>query len=279
MKAYHEKRHYGRDLPMNVMKLHNFSFLAHWHNDVELIYVKEGEIRVGINSENWLLKAGDLAVCSSGDIHYYDGRDLESEIILVIFNPRLIGSPSGWPGDVHLVSPVIANAEEPGDESPGVLTAQAAILMERMLVEMIAKPKYYDTLLVGLLYELSGLILRYAPHEPLDLSKNRRLGSGRQAMREVLDYLEAQCFRSITLEEAARQAHMSVYHFSRTFKNTTGMSLTAYLNSIRIDKAEELIRTTEMTILDIALDCGFTNVRTFNRAFRQFRGRAPSSLR
>lgn len=98
-------------------------------------------------------------------------------------------------------------------------------------------------------------------------------------MREVLDYLEAQCFRPITLEEAARQAHMSVYHFSRTFKSTTGMSLTAYLNSIRIDKAEELIRTTELTMLDIALECGFTNVRTFNRAFRQFRGRAPSSLR
>lgn len=162
MKAYHEKRHYGSDLPISVLQLHNFSFLAHWHNDVELIYVKKGEIRVGINSENWLLKAGDLAVCSSGDIHYYDGRDLESEIILVIFNPRLIGSPSGWPGDVHLVSPVITNAEEPGG-SREKLTAQAAILIERMLSEMIEKPKYYDTLLVGLLYELSGLILRFAP--------------------------------------------------------------------------------------------------------------------
>lgn len=278
MKAYHEKRHYGSDLPISVLQLHNFSFLAHWHNDVELIYVKKGEIRVGINSENWLLKAGDLAVCSSGDIHYYDGRDLESEIILVIFNPRLIGSPSGWPGDVHLVSPVITNAEEPGGPREK-LTAQAAILIERMLAEMIEKPKYYDTLLVGLLYELGGLILRFAPTEPIDPHKNKRLGSGRQAMREVLDYLEAQCFRPIPLEEAARQAHMSVYHFSRTFKSTTGMSLTAYLNSIRIDKAEELIRTTELTMLDIALECGFTNVRTFNRAFRQFRGRAPSSLR
>ncbi|GIO45144.1 helix-turn-helix domain-containing protein [Paenibacillus apis] len=278
MKAYHEKRHYGSDLPISVLQLHDFSFLAHWHNDVELIYVKKGEIRVGINSENWLLKAGDLAVCSSGDIHYYDGRGLESEIILVIFNPRLIGSPSGWPGDVHLVSPVITNAEEPGG-SREKLTAQAAILIERMLAEMIEKPKYYDTLLVGLLYELGGLILRFAPTEPIDPQKNRRLGSGRQAMREVLDYLEAQSFRPIPLEEAARQAHMSVYHFSRTFKSTTGMSLTAYLNRIRIDKAEELIRTTELTMLDIALECGFTNVRTFNRAFRQFRGRAPSSLR
>lgn len=277
MKAYHEKRYYGSELPISVMQLHNFSFLAHWHNDVEIIYVKQGEIRVGINSESWLLKKGDLAVCSSGDIHYYDGRDMNSEIILVIFNPRLIGSPSGWPGDVRLVSPVIMNTKAT-DEARGMLTAEAAILIERMLTEMNEKPHYYETLTLGLLYELSGLILRWAPNEPIDLRKGR-LGSGRQAMREVLDYLEAECYRPITLEEAAQHAHMSLYHFSRTFKSTTGMSLTAYLNSIRIDKAEELIRTTGLTMLDIALECGFGNVRTFNRAFRQFRGRAPSSLR
>lgn len=277
MKAYHERRHYGSELPISVMQLHNFSFLAHWHNDVEIIYVKQGEIRVGINSESWLLKKGDLAVCSSGDIHYYDGRDMNSEIILVIFNPRLIGSPSGWPGDVRLVSPVIMNTKAT-DEARGMLTAEAATLIERMLTEMNEKPPYYETLTLGLLYELSGLILRWAPNEPIDLRKGR-LGSGRQAMREVLDYLEAECYRPITLEEAAQHVHMSLYHFSRTFKSTTGMSLTAYLNSIRIDKAEELIRTTGLTMLDIALECGFGNVRTFNRAFRQFRGRAPSSLR
>lgn len=278
MKAYHEQRHYGSSLPINVMQLYNFSFLAHWHNDVELIYVKEGEIRVGINSETRLLKAGDLALCSSGDIHFYDSRDLNSVIILVIFNPRLIGSPGGWPGDVRLLSPIIGNANEAGTEGEA-LVAKTALLIERMLKEADEQQKYYDTLLLGLLYELSGLILRSAPSEPLDRRKDKRLGGGRQAMREALDYLESHCFGPVTLEEAARQAHMSVYHFSRTFKSTTGMSLTSYVNSIRVDKAEELIRTTELTMLDIALECGFTNVRTFNRAFRQFRGKSPSSLR
>lgn len=278
MKAYHEQRHYGGSLPISAMQLHNFSFLAHWHNDVELIYITQGRVRVGINSESWLLQAGDMAICCSGDIHYYDSRGLESAMLLVIFNPRMIGAPGGWPDHLRLLSPYVGNAGHP-EQGGGWLARQAAALMQQMLQEEQDKPAHYGTIMLGLLHQLNGLILRHAPSEPLTHPQSKRFSGSRQAMREALDYLEEHWSRPVTLEEAARQAHMSVYHFSRTFKSTTGMSLTSYLNSIRVDRAEELIRSSDQTMLDIALECGFTNVRTFNRAFRQFRGCAPSSLR
>ncbi|MNE93692.1 HTH-type transcriptional regulator YesS [compost metagenome] len=57
------------------------------------------------------------------------------------------------------------------------------------------------------------------------------------------------------------------------------MSFISYLNHIRVNKAEEMLLNTDKSIIDIALDCGFTNVRTFNRVFKQFRHNTPSSLR
>lgn len=278
MKAYHEQRYYGGNLRISTMQLQDLSFLAHWHQDVELIYVITGSVQVGINSESWLLQAGDMAICSSGDIHYYDSTGLESSMLLVIFNPQTIGAPGGWPGHLRLLSPYVGNAGRP-DTDGGHLANKAAELMHELLREERDKSAHYETIMLGLLYQLSGLILRHVPSEPLTLPQSHRFSGSRQAMREALDYLEEHWSRPITLEEAARQAHMSVYHFSRTFKHTTGMSLPSYLNSIRVDRAEELIRTSDQTMLDIALECGFTNVRTFNRAFRQLRGCAPSSLR
>ncbi|WP_018750251.1 AraC family transcriptional regulator [Paenibacillus sanguinis] len=278
MKAYHEQRYYEGGLPISTMQLHDFSFLAHWHQDVELIYITTGRVRVGINSESWLLQAGDLAICSSGDIHYYDSSGQESAMLLVIFNPKTIGAPGGWPDHLRLLSPYVGNAGHP-DTNGGWLANQAAELMHQMHQEERDKSAHYQNIMLGLLYQLNGLILRHVPSEPLTSLQGHRFSGSRQAMREALDYLEKHWSRPITLEEAARQAHMSVYHFSRTFKSTTGMSLPSYLNSIRVDRAEELIRTSDQTMLDIALECGFTNVRTFNRAFRQLRGCAPSSLR
>ncbi|MNV62684.1 Exoenzyme S synthesis regulatory protein ExsA [compost metagenome] len=83
----------------------------------------------------------------------------------------------------------------------------------------------------------------------------------------------------ITLADAARQANMSLFYFSRFFKSLSGMSYIAYLSNIRVNQAEQLLLTTDKSILDIALECGFTNIRTFNRVFKQIKQRTPSELR
>ncbi|MEO3948056.1 AraC family transcriptional regulator [Gorillibacterium sp. CAU 1737] len=279
MKAYHEHRSYSSPLPLSTIRLRNFVFLAHWHNDVELIYVTEGSIRIGINAETRILQAGDLAVCSSGDIHYYDSQGMDSELVLIIFNPRLIGFPGGWPKDVRITSPFLEAAGQPPDSPAGELSATAAKLFPRIRQESAEMPPHYEMIVTGLLHELCGTLLRHVASEPLDPRREKRLGTSRKAMQHALDYLDTHYNSSITLEDLARQANMSVFHFSRFFKSTTGMSCLSYLNNIRVNKAEEMILATDKTILEIALECGFTNVRTFNRVFRQFRDCAPSSLR
>lgn len=279
MKVFHENIPYASDsaFPVRANLIRNITFLAHWHTDLELMIVMEGEIRMGINSESRLLRKGDMAVCSSGDIHFYESRDCESTILLLIFHPQIIGCPAGWPKDVRLGSPFLIAADGEADE-PG-LPASLAPLMERIYQELHEKKPCYDQLVTGMLYELCGLILRLVRLEPADLTRDRRRMTNMKIMQEVLDYLEAGYMNSITLEDAARQARMSLFHFSRFFKSVSGMSFTAYLNNIRVHEAEKRIVASEKPIIDIALECGFTNVRTFNRVFKQITGHPPTALR
>ncbi|KAA9005401.1 AraC family transcriptional regulator [Paenibacillus spiritus] len=279
MKAYHENRSYNSTLPFTPMLLRNFSFLAHWHNDLEFMYVAEGSIRAGVNSESRLLRQGDMAISCSGDIHYYDSRGLESTILIIVFNPRLIGYPGGWPQEVRLSSPFVESSGKPPESPEALLSAAAHDRITRMKLEAEERPPHYELLITGLLYELCGLILRSIGSKPAEPGRDRRLGTGLTAMQGALDYLEKHYSAPVTLDEAAREAGMSRFHFSRFFKNATGLSFVSYLNHIRVNKAEELILHTNRTLTDIALECGFTNVRTFNRVFRQFRGQTPSSLR
>ncbi|AIQ45697.1 hypothetical protein R70723_07200 [Paenibacillus sp. FSL R7-0273] len=279
MKAFHENRMYPSHLPFSSWQVRNIHFLAHWHTDLEFVYVREGSIRVGINLESRVLHKGDMAFCSSGDIHYYDSTDRESVIQLVIFNPQLISSPGGWPKEVRLIDPFICT----GGVDQAVLANSGMADIPRLMLqlerELNGELPHYEQVITGQLNELCGLLLRHLPSEPADQKKDLRRMSSMKVMQNVLDYLEDHYAEVITLEDAARRAEMSLFYFSRFFKSTTGMSYISYLNHIRVNKAEEMLLNSDKPIIDIALDCGFTNVRTFNRVFKQFRNNTPSSYR
>lgn len=277
--AYYENRMYPTQLPFSSFIVHNFNFLAHWHHDLELVYVSEGSIRMGINAESRVLHKGDIAICTSGDIHYYDSRNQDSTILILIFNPQLIGCTAGWPQDIRIITPFINGSGQMKELPAGHLPERASELMIRLNEEYYAGLPHYDMYITGMLYELCGMILRHLHCEPAGHKNDRGRLSNIKMIQGVLDYIECNYSNEMTLEDAASLAKMSTFHFSRLFKGITGMSFLSYLNNIRINKAEEMIQTTSKTIIDIALECGFTNVRTFNRVFKQSRNRVPTSLR
>ncbi|MEK3837215.1 AraC family transcriptional regulator [Paenibacillus sp. FSL R7-0128] len=277
MRAFHENRTYQSAFPFTAFVSHNIDFLAHWHNDLEIVYVLEGSIRMGINSETRLLNSGDLAVCSSGDIHYYDSKNSQSKLLMIIFNPSLIGFPAGWPLNMRLTSPFLEQHPSGPDEAR--IRGRLPAIMQELLQEHLQKPPHHEQLMTGLLHELCALILRQLPLDIVNPHKDKRRITNMKIMQEVLEYLDVHYMHPITLADAARHANMSLFYFSRFFKSISGMSYVAYLNSIRVNQAERLLLNTDKSILDIALECGFTNIRTFNRVFKQVKQRTPSELR
>ena len=78
---------------------------------------------------------------------------------------------------------------------------------------------------------------------------------------------------------AAAQIDLSENHFMRFFKQTLGVSFVTYLRNYRLTKAEEMLYTTDASILDIAQDSGFQNVSYFIREFRNKYGETPLKYR
>jgi hypothetical protein len=97
MKAYYENRTYDSEIPVSASISENMDFVAHWHTDIEMIYVCEGRIGVGINSECRILQKGEFAICGSNDIHYYDSNGMSSTFMMVIFRPEILSTFKYWP--------------------------------------------------------------------------------------------------------------------------------------------------------------------------------------
>ena len=92
-------------------------------------------------------------------------------------------------------------------------------------------------------------------------------------------YIESHFSEPITLSELARLENYNPTYFNSWFKEQTGTTPGEYLAELRIKKAEELLINTKYQILDIALQCGYTNASAFTRAFRMRTGLSPQKYR
>lgn len=279
MRAFYESRSYNPDIPVSVFKAVGMNFLAHWHTDVELVFVCDGHIRIGVNKDSRLLGKGDMAVFSSGDIHYYESSGMESTIIVVVFRPEIIGFSRGWPHNVRFETPFMEQSLMNRLKLDKSVLISVESAFQSLLSETALKREQYQMLIKSALYELCGTFMRYLPVFPIDTNKvNKRL-SGLKLMQGVLDYIENNYTREITLGDAAGQAGLSVFHFSRLFKDMSGMNFKTFLNNVRISRAESLLKDSDLPVIDVAFESGFNSIRTFNRVFKAVKGCTPSGLR
>ncbi len=92
-------------------------------------------------------------------------------------------------------------------------------------------------------------------------------------------YADEKFCENITLRELAATYHMNEKYIGRLFSKEMGVSFTEYCNSLRLQKAEELLRLEDVKIIDVSLDCGFNNVSYFNRIFKKKHGVSPSEYK
>ncbi|MEC4804968.1 MAG: AraC family transcriptional regulator [Jaaginema sp. PMC 1079.18] len=98
-------------------------------------------------------------------------------------------------------------------------------------------------------------------------------------LQTVFDYIEAHLEQNLKLETLAQLLDMSQFHFSRLFKQSVGLAPYQYLTQQRVERAKQLLKQTDQSIIDIALECGFNSHSHLSKRFRQLTGMTPKVYR
>ncbi len=104
-------------------------------------------------------------------------------------------------------------------------------------------------------------------------------GLSKCVLKAAIDYVGDNLAKDLRLSEIAGAAHMSPYHFSRLFKESTGLTPHQYVIERRVHRAKELLGGSTLPIAEIALLCGFANQSHLNRHFKRAFGVNPKALR
>ncbi|MBN4069941.1 helix-turn-helix transcriptional regulator [bacterium AH-315-G05] len=145
--------------------------------------------------------------------------------------------------------------------------------------EFSSKLPEYELMVKVKLLNLLVLLIRhfnYVQDNPETSSRNRQ---ELLHINKVIDYIDQNYTQGIRLEELANLVFMNPSYFSTFFKKYNGISPTEYIARKRVYRAIEYLKSTNKTVLDIAITCGFNNTSSFNKVFKKITGKTPSDYR
>lgn len=244
----------------------------HWHMEHELILVLQGVLRLSVEGEAFELALGDCMLIADGAIH---GGTPEGCIYecLVFDLERFLAGTTTCGQRVALLTEGEARLE--GKFPAGT---QAAAIVSQLFQAMETERPGYELTTMGLLWQLWGELLGQRllgaaePGPPRDIRRA-------QAVKNVLRRIRSSYGQPLTLEDLAAEAALEPKYFCRVFRQITGRTPINYLNYYRVECAAELLCTTQGSITDIALECGFGDVSYFSRMFRRYKGQTPGQYR
>lgn len=240
--------------------------MMHYHHTFELYYLYRGEREYFIGDEFYKVTEGDVVFIPQRLLHRTAGRDVQrflvyfSEAFLArFFTPELM---EGLPLDKPFVF-------RP-DEEMGALINEELELMLRSFREGSAPQN--EALLVTSLARLLLSLKEARNHYVPEFYTDRRIG-------QIVRYINEHYFEIEDIEQVAERFYISKYHLCRIFNKNLGLPLVAYLNTIKIRAATELIQNEKLSLTDIATRCGFNSSSYFCKVFKNEKGVSPAAYR
>lgn len=256
--------------------------------DYELLYVKEGKLRVtlaegecdGVPGDLFLFKPGQrhaIAVTSEVPVRqphvHFDLTYLpDSPDVKVSFKPIEEMTPT----ELAMIREDVCSA--PPFELPTRFRLRNPLVFENMLLDLIREFRG------GLPYARAaakGAFIRLWVHLLREhaWSLNPHLHSNWERLTKVKQMIDHRPEQNVTLAALADAAGLSPYYFLRAFSQTFGLSPVKYVQTVRIGKAREMIQFTSLPLTEIAERVGFRSIHAFSRAFKRIDGVAPSFYR
>jgi len=279
-KPWCERESFDPDFPFYLIdeKFGNYPF--HWHKYLEILYMVTGKLDVFINGETYSCHEGDIIIVNSDMIHGYFNVSQDTCVIKFKFGTELF--------DQLLVDIMDSRNESLIFNRKSLITQMQDKDVHKKMVKLIYKLRreYYDKIegyrlaIKKILYDLALLILREIPVKQNFTKTNNIVNPNFSALERVFSFIyEHYDDPKITLDNASDAACQSKFHFSRFFRERTGMTFHTYLSRLRVNRVQELLCKTNLAITEIAYNCGFTSLKTFNRVFKKYTGVSPSSFR
>ncbi len=250
----------------------------HYHDEIELLAIINGEKRVWVDEKEYLLSKGDVAFINSRVPHRTEDLPPNISTVLLQFRPDTF-QPE--PVESRALRHLARFVDSAGDNPIRIFRCRNGEeelfrYMMQIKEEYESKKASYESYLQGCIYLILGFLYRQGM---LCDAEQRFHNNAVEKVMPALVFVDDHYAEDVSLNCLSELCGLSEGYFCRQFKAATGSTLVEYLNFVRIYNAEKLLTRTNRPILDISMEVGFSSVSYFNRMFRRFKSCSPNSYR
>jgi AraC-like DNA-binding protein len=230
-------------------QLYTIKATPHFHRNIEFLFITRGTQRVNVDGEFLNINEGEILFVDSYQPHSYDDCDAEAYILVL---SSTYFEPFHWFYDKKVFPQIMTDKEKNKD---------VFAFVQNWYEQHIKDTEHYEIFIKC--NELFHLITqKYEIKEPV-ISKQNELVIA--ALKYIKDHY---CEDDLTLKSCSDAIGYSKEYVSKQFNNVMGTSFKGYVNSLRIQKFQELEQTKKGTKQELAVMCGFKSVATFYRALK-----------
>lgn len=240
---------------------------THFHQDIEILYIVEGETAVK-EGETYRLGKDDIAVINSNQPHAYSSaRNTIAFRILIPY--RIFRKLIREEYFIFCCNSVLYTSRDDRD---------LRILIETLLLQYLNMEHADLSEIASLLFQIiHKLTADYRmDKDSLKIYLKERMS---EKIDRILNYINHYYCEPLSLTDVAAHFQVSETYLSRYFKKKTGQNFINYLNEVRIENAALELRGTDASITNIAMDSGFSTPSVLNRYFKKKYGITPSEYR
>lgn len=249
---FYELKHFGLSEYFCKEYGNNFSFPVHLHQAFEFITILSGEMEIVVDKKLYILKKGESLLIFPNQLHSMNS--ISSEHMLCIFSPELVKAYSS-----KLTGKI--------PKSNKFIVGEYILACMDNLSDNSKKIK-----MKGILYSLCAEFDENAEYTNKNTDdKNLLFG--------IFSFVDSNYNKDCSLERLSKETGYSYSYLSRYFKNTVGISFNRYVNQYRINNACYILNNSDCSIIQCAMESGFSSLRSFNRNFKEITGITPKEYK
>jgi len=234
----------------------------HFHPELEVIHVLRGSVRIQVAQAFHTLCAGQIFILNPYEIHSIEQvtEDGQADNLLLIIQITTHAHALNKKrlSQIHFTQRLLTTDSHS-------LSQLMFFLYEKSL-DALPSTDYY---LNGLVQLFLGSLLDKVPYVTLEQGSLSNQTDDFKRLQFIIDYVEAHHAEKIYLEDLAEQLHLSKYHLSHFIRQHLGINFQTFLSNVRLTSAISLLVNTELSIMDLSIQSGFSDQKYLNRMIKE----------
>lgn len=264
----------------SIVPDHFTGFPVHWHEEIEITIIASGKANYYIDLNPYEVEEGDILILRPSVLHSLRQKgNLRCISKTILFNLNIVNNNSVDLCTVKYFSPILNNLVNvlPIIKKDTEGYKEIKEILVNIYMCYYERESGYELLLKSNILILFNKLYKYSIIEKKSVPETQNYMV--EKIKEILNYIEKSYSEPITINELSILSNMSEYHLMRTFKKCTGMTCIEYINNYRLTIASRLLKTTNLSIMNISIDVGFNNISYFNKLFKERFNLTPKEYR